>query len=72
MAKVKCTGATRLSKTPAKRKRGVCVKKSKVRPAMTSYMQAAKKVGFLVKGAKFKKLPKKGTTGHKEILALMK
>ena len=39
---------------------------------MQTYIQAAKSLGYLKKGSKFKKLPKKGSSAHKKIVNAMK
>ena len=37
-----------------------------------TYIQAAKKAGYMQKGGEFKKLPKKGTPEYNKIKALMR
>jgi len=58
----------RLSKAPAAKRKGVCVKKRKLNPAMSKWMRAAKAEGYMVKGAAFKPLPKKGSAGYLAIM----
>lgn len=56
-------------KRPSKSDKSKCVKKRKSNPALKKWVKAAKAEGYMVKGAGFKPLPKKGTAGYKAIVA---
>ncbi len=65
-----------IEKVSFKTKRGKVVSFNiggpKKRRVMSSFVKAAKKVGYMKPGAEFKRLPKKGSREYKKIMSVKK